>query len=201
MKKTAVFLLLAIGSVFAGELLKSGELLTGLEIGRKSEPLPVLIGLKESRCTVYAVAVPGNAKRVWIKPEKLYCKEKVEKVRGFVTDKEGVLGLACSSIPCSLEKGTQVKVFLERRRETENLPVTKREKDCLSKVLANLYALKTYTPYWADVQMNLMKMLVSEGADVCQAFESVTGISLERKRNVADIAEELAEEWKRLVER
>ena len=199
--KKAVLFLLSAGCVFSQELLVGGKLLTGVEIGQKSEPLPLLIELEGLECTVYAVAVPGDAKRVWIKPEKLYCKEKVEKVRGFVTDKEGVLGLACSSIPCPLEKGTQVKVFLERKRETENLPVTKREKDCLSKVPANLYALKTYTPYWADVQMNLMKMLVSRGADVCRAFESVTGISLKQKRNAADAAEKFAEEWKEAVKR
>ena len=122
-----LFSFLLAGSVFAGELLKEGELLTGLEIGRKSEPLPVLIGLKESRCTVYAVAVPGDAKRVWIRPEKLYCGDKKERVKGFVTDGAGILGLGCSSSPCLLEKGTRVKVFLEREKETGNLPVTKRE--------------------------------------------------------------------------
>lgn len=178
------------GSVFARELLVDGKLLTGVEIGQRSEPLPLLIELEGSECTVYAVAVPGDAKRVWIRPEKLYCGRETAQVRGFVTDSSGVLGIRCSSSPCFLEKGTQVKVFLEREKEAGNLRITEREKNCISEALANLYAMKTYTPYWADVQMNLMKMLVSRGADVCRAFESVTGISLEQKRSTADAAEE-----------
>ena len=118
MRKLILSFFLA-GSVFAGELLKEGELLTGLEMGQRSEPLPVLIRLKGSGCAVYAVAVPGDAKRVWVRPEKLYCGGREERVRGFVTDEAGILGVRCDSVPCLLEKGTRVKVFLERKTGVE----------------------------------------------------------------------------------
>lgn len=126
MKRT-VFLLFAVGSVFAQELLKEGKLLTGAFVGPRSEPLPVLIGLERSKCTLYAVAVPGDVKRVWIKPRRLYCEGKVEEVSGFVTDGGGVLGLACNTIPCFLEKGTQVKVFLEKESGKMSLEAMAKE--------------------------------------------------------------------------
>ena len=121
MRRVLLPLLLAAGSVFAGELLKEGRLLTGAFVGPKSEPLPLLIELEEPGCTLYAVAVLGDVKRVWIRPERLYCGERRERVRGFVTDGEGVLGLACDTLPCFLEKGTRVRVFLEKESRVLSL--------------------------------------------------------------------------------
>jgi len=153
MRRGLIFLLFA-GFSLAGELLEDGKLLTGVEIGQKAEPLPLLIGIEGSGCTVYAVAVPGDAKRVWIKPERLYCGDGVKEVEGFVTDGDGVLGLKCVSIPCFLSRGTQVKVFLEKKnKRLSSVDVgngrkdgvdLERNKNCISNVLSYLYVLKTY---------------------------------------------------------
>ena len=220
MRKVLVSLLLA-GSVFAQEPLMDGKLLTGVEMGNKKEPLPLLVEVDKSGCVVYAVAVHGGGRRVLIRPQRIYCGKDIKTVSGFVTDEKGILGLRCGRKSCILEKGTKVKVFIHESYLEDFLKkifsssalsmsaaasmLTGKssgvEKDCISEVLANLYTLKTYVPYWADVQMSLMKMLVSRGTDVCQAFESVTGISLEQERNVADVAEKFAEEWKEAVKR